>query len=629
MPQAIPAAPEKPIREFPTPNPNNWFVSLLVARESKLYQQNAPVPRGTLYATLPGADVKVVAEYPNLYFLAEVAPLGYRDPSTMPVDGFVIWYFSTEQLAEDTYNAEVSYLAENINFPGYARSYMVRRDVYEAGSFTPAYATALTGLIGIKVTAGGSGYNSTDTVNIAGGGGATAQLVVNATGTILSVVVTAEGSGYDSASLPAITVTSGGGGATLTAIVQPKTAVLVSQKKLEYPEDSPLRSEFVRVLRVYETLPGPWLYSSRIDEDGAVVTMQTRRNLRANITEGEVLAGGVLTKTTAKDDSSIVTDEIVESRAIPGADIPAKTYADRGYLANVARTLLQPNTVPPTESHLIHVERQMLEKNVSRQDVLTFADGRPLLTKEFNEYGGLDVATDSYVAPSTVPSNSGATIQRLVQEREKEARLISLVVATGSVITDIEKVDGQVPGSRATDEYYLVLASTSIPSDAATIEYSRFRFPKNPGLRIERKRTYTIPPDLEETDNLGYHFPTLFTSFYSDNLQGTTLFQRGGFSEIVPHRIVHHFGTTKLTPAVYNIVEDELLVFSIQVSGLTDGVVFSRTNQGVTYTQIRAATSPSASTYIGLEGSEVIARGESKIWHAGIFRTITAYVTLQ
>ena len=71
----------------------------------------------------------------------------------------------------------------------------------------------------IEVTAGGTGYAKSDTVTVSGGGGSgfVGYPVVDASGTILSVVIINGGEGYSS---PVVTFnTSGGSGATATATV--------------------------------------------------------------------------------------------------------------------------------------------------------------------------------------------------------------------------------------------------------------------------------------------------------------------------------------------------------------------------------------------------------------------------
>jgi hypothetical protein len=73
--------------------------------------------------------------------------------------------------------------------------------------------------------------------------------------------------------------------------------IIAAQKKVELPDDSPLRSRYVGVQRVYETIPGPILAGERVNERGDVET----------ITQQTVVAG------TAPDaDGLLVTQTAVQ-----------------------------------------------------------------------------------------------------------------------------------------------------------------------------------------------------------------------------------------------------------------------------------------------------------------------------
>lgn len=95
-------------------------------------------------------------------------------------------------------------------------------------------------------------------------------------------------------------------------------ALLVKEDMQELPDSDPLRSRYVQVTRIFETLPGPYVSSTRLDWDGMVVTIAKRRNVLANVTPAEVLALGVWSVRYTDPTTDIVGWETVESRAIPG-----------------------------------------------------------------------------------------------------------------------------------------------------------------------------------------------------------------------------------------------------------------------------------------------------------------------
>jgi hypothetical protein len=346
----------QPVRRFTTPSVGDGFFAERVDVSARDY---VPLVRGTPYSTIKNALKTVIDQFPTLYFLKETL-----DPFYYP---WALRWWSTDEDAESTYNAEITYLNENVDYPSYSRVYTMRREEYEADP-TIAIGSPFTGLIAVRVDAGGSGYTKDDPV-VFSSGDATAVLVVDADGAIINVVLTNEGSGYDSDNPPAVTVPSpvdNGVGASLTALMQDKTAVLTSQKKVELADDDPLSQEKVRVIRIYETLPGPFDYSTRLDPDGVVVGIATRRNIAADIESGESVVGDIWTKKTKKgDQNSFVADEIVETRALPGNEVPSVLIGNDLYGAYTYRTLYYGDYITPEVSESGGVIHTVEKKDVT------------------------------------------------------------------------------------------------------------------------------------------------------------------------------------------------------------------------------------------------------------------------
>lgn len=303
--------PDLMIRQLNTPNHADGFFRELVARQSPRFQQLSPIKRGTLYSSCEGGDPGVNQAFPQLYFCSETVPIGSNTVAGMTQSEFVIWNWSSDGQAESTYNAEISQLADSITNPVYARVYLLRRDDYEATPTLPVgVGTRLTSLLGVKITDPGRDYTQAYGTFV-GPDDKTAEVeFVILNGQIISAIVINEGSGFTAAG-SSVEIIGDGTGATATLIIQPAAAVLTSQKKLELPDADPLQPEFVRVLRVYEVLPGPWLPFTRYDDD--LGPIQGRR--RAVLNTGQL--GGVITPTAktnyeARDGSSVVSIEIQE-----------------------------------------------------------------------------------------------------------------------------------------------------------------------------------------------------------------------------------------------------------------------------------------------------------------------------
>lgn len=341
------------IPELNTPDHTNTFFRELVSREDDRFKQLSPIKRGTLYQDCLGADARTVEQYPPLYFCKETVPSGSNTVAGMSQADWVIWEWSSGVDSDSTFNAEISYLADATSNPVFARVYTVRRDEYEA---TPAIApgSPLTALVGVKITDGGSSYKHAEAEFDCYGDDAAVEFVIS-DGVIISAIVTAEGVNFNDGSI--INIVGDGSGATCEAIVQPLGAILTSQKKIEFPESDPMSHEFVKVLRVYEVLPGPWVPFTRYDNDLGPV--QGRR--RAVLNTGQ--RGGVISGTSkqnfeGRDGSSLVLIEIQENWTDgSGSDanhplfprIVWATYSDeRGDVQHFSQVqLADPLQVPP------------------------------------------------------------------------------------------------------------------------------------------------------------------------------------------------------------------------------------------------------------------------------------------
>jgi hypothetical protein len=342
-----------------------------------------------------GADNGVIATYPNLYFLKE-RKLGTSDQ-------LVLWDWATVPEAEDTYNAEINYVSNAVPYPAFTRVYTIRRDAYEAAP-TLQIGSVLTGLLGVNIINGGQNYTqATGTIN---GKDVAIEFVISG-GQIISGVITNEGTGV--VATDTIVINGDGSGAVAIPIVQPTTCYLTSQKKQELPQDDPLRNEFVRVIRPYETLPGPFIASTRLDEDGVVVTVNTRRNIAANIISDETLVGVDWTKTTKKGDDNFVAEEVVETRDIPGNNMTEQSVDERdGKIQTVVRVMSNASTITPAEfvaggTTYTKVESKPISDLVAWKITTTRpVPGNPVVKTVFDNDGDKMTETRTIVESTTI-----------------------------------------------------------------------------------------------------------------------------------------------------------------------------------------------------------------------------------
>ncbi len=288
----MPLPPEIPYEQFVGPNS---FDRVLVQ------YKNTALPSYTVLQPLqPHPDL---VNYAGFVFVAQVA--------VENDDSWVRQVFVNDRIAQDASNSSNGFSHESNNHPLFPRSYIVRR----LGYAPRTKLLPLTGVVAIVVTAGGSGYVVAPTISFTGGAGSGATaLAVVFRGALVGIVITAEGSGWDSATPPTVVITahaSGGTGATATASIQPKTALLVKEAANRM-EGDPLDSLFFRVERLYKTLPGVPLVGKEVNEWGALNTTTTTEVASGTVTP----ANGLL----------VISDETKPQSSVE--DIHSRTVAE-------------------------------------------------------------------------------------------------------------------------------------------------------------------------------------------------------------------------------------------------------------------------------------------------------------
>ena len=233
---------------YPTPNRSDLTVieSLPISPE-----QYVPLPYGSPHPTYTNSGLVLVWQGPVKASNSQIK---------------VVRVYAQRTATQDWYNYSLEYSGDVADAPIFVRTYeMLRTDYAPLPRGQP-----FTGVFELKVTAGGSGYTTVPTVNFSGGGGsgAAATAILSPDGVLIGLELTAEGTGYTSA--PSITFAGGGGsGAAATAVIQPTTALLVKETTTKLDNEDPqLASLFIKVHRVYETLPGPYRFWELYDDPG-------------------------------------------------------------------------------------------------------------------------------------------------------------------------------------------------------------------------------------------------------------------------------------------------------------------------------------------------------------------------
>lgn len=427
----------KPVSELTTPVQTDGFYVELVNRDDPAYKAQAPVKRGTLYSSMIGAKQEVIDNFPNLYFLKE-AKYGQSDQ-------LVNWIWASDRTAESSFNAEVSFALEAVTSPTFARVYTIRRDVYDT-SLPLELGLPLTGIVGVRITDGGVNYtHATGTIDT----DAEVEFVIS-DGVIISGIVVNEGSSV--LSQGEITIDGDGAGAVATAIIQPSSAVLIGQKKQEFPEDSPLRNEYIRIIRIYQTLPGPTINTTRLDEDGAVVNIATTQKIAATIVSGETLIAESWRKVTKQQSDNVyVGNEVVETRVIPGNAMLSTRIDDDGIVVSIHTTLKDVTEITEGETLIGGVWTKTTSKAVSAlvsQEITEtrVIPGNPMPTTRVDDDG--KVVTIITTLKDQTLVTSGETLAGGVWTRthKEPATLTSTVNITDLVVKEVVE-SRAIPGN--------------------------------------------------------------------------------------------------------------------------------------------------------------------------------------
>ena len=229
----------RPHVEYPTANV-----------EDLIMVEDVPVD-GNYVALYPGQTRQ---GYTNLKLVSE------KELAGTGAQQFMRRIWATDRLAQDAYNAALKYASASASHPIYIRKSTTIQP-NDLANLAKTAGNPLDTVIGLAITAGGSGY-TTATLSFSGGGGTGAAGKVQLRGgVVVGILVTAGGTGYTSA--PTVAVVGDGTSATVTAYVQDQTAILIDQSAV--PTEGPMGNLFYDVTRVYMTLPGPVLTAWKID----------------------------------------------------------------------------------------------------------------------------------------------------------------------------------------------------------------------------------------------------------------------------------------------------------------------------------------------------------------------------
>src|SRR6266478_3608379 len=278
--------------------------------------------------------------------------------SQRPVQGDEKWYIRTwitPETSSDWFNYALKFSGEGDSFPIFIRTYRELKSAYQPR----VKGSALGTLYRLVMDNVGSGYSNGalppvkfDDPVVPPTAVAEAHGVAGADGSIRECVVDFGGDGYTEN--VAFTVESPLNGIPASGIsyIQPVTAILVREDASLFPEDSPFYAQYLQVVRVYETLPGPPLVSTVFDRDGVKKVVTERRVQVGTEVTDEAVAAGVLTRHFYTKIDTVVSNQITEVITVDSdslLDLPELTTSIR----NVIPEIFLAQIPLHVESHII------------------------------------------------------------------------------------------------------------------------------------------------------------------------------------------------------------------------------------------------------------------------------------
>jgi hypothetical protein len=360
---------------YPVPNPVDLVVIEQVGARPENYE---PLPIDSPHPdnALTGLDLRLVWQGPTP-----------SDPTQMRR------VYAGPRTSQDVYNYALQYSEQSNAAPIYVRTYLERRDTYTSRT----KGQPLTGVTGLRLTAAGTGYvQETTTVSISGSGtGATAVAKVR-DGQIIGLYLTDEGTGYTTT--PTVTINGDGSGATATGSIQPQSAVLVKEDVQKIEDDvgeirwgwheQMMGGTYVKVIRTYETLPGPVTTSTAYERDGVKKTVTKQRMLKASTATNESLATNLLTRNFSEWIDDVVANQVTELITVDSDSL----LDDPGFTVSI------PDIIPPDlRAQIPQVVTSHILKGTATEPTLAaqeFEHSQKQLTKLYYEERITKIASD-------------------------------------------------------------------------------------------------------------------------------------------------------------------------------------------------------------------------------------------
>jgi hypothetical protein len=255
-------------------------------------------------------------------------------------------------------------------------------------------------------------------------------------------------------------------------------AIIAKQQIVELPDDNPLRSRYVQVQRVYETIPSSVITGKRLTERGDIETLDTQIVVAGT----EPDADGLLVTQTSIE----AIDAVKSKRTVGSVESYSllTTKAKRAGLlgeVDVSDNIVDPATEPDDlTTSIIDSTVEAISATKSRKRTTTSSGPTSLTAKKISERGDTQTITKTIVAASTgVTADSLTLVSSQVDEIDlAKSQKTDVTVSSYSTLTtksnkagllgNVSITDNIVAPSTNPDALSLSIIDSSVEAISAT-----------------------------------------------------------------------------------------------------------------------------------------------------------------
>ncbi len=323
------------------------------------------------------------------------------------------------------YNAARKFVEEAAAYPVYVRDFFQKHPVTPATRNQP-----LSSLVGITLTAGGSGYGSSVSVAITGAGSGAAASAMVSGGVVRKLYLLLAGTGYTAGTTATISNGVTHAAATATAAGGLVTVLSLSDGGTGYSSAPTVTiSGNGTGATATATLTGTSVSSLTITNAGSGYSAATVAFSGGGAGTGATAVvvlqdqGCLLTEETivpAPGDMGAVYDRVTRVyTTLPGPWVYDYQSYERGLFLRTARRRVVPTALPGTVSGVIFsdkvrqlstTEAEQVIVSLVTSDGSTAASGFPIHTTERKDPTGVTIFTDHFIAPRTYDLPSTYTV---------------------------------------------------------------------------------------------------------------------------------------------------------------------------------------------------------------------------